>query len=289
MELKQLTYFVEIIRSGSLTQAAKKLAVTQPALSQAVQNLERGVGYMLVERGPRGLSLTPKGKIFLRYAVEVLDAADNLMEAAKGAEEVEKLRIYSGQTVATWVLPGIFSQLKKEYSDLFIEIREGDDQFVKKSLLSGEADLAITTEQIENEDVISEFLCEDTIGPAIATEHPLAQKLKITLSEILKEKFILYHAESAMQKIMDKLLTEARISDSIGRVMEVRSLAGMVKNIEAGLGVGFVSSLVKSEKLRMVGPQQLTYKRKFFLAVRNKREVRFKKISRSILEIGQKI
>jgi len=286
MELKQLKYFVEIIRAGSLTQAAKSFAVTQPALSQAIQNLEREMGYVLVERGPRGLTLTPKGKIFIRYAVEVLDAADNLVEAAKGAEEVERLRIYSGQTVATWVLPRIFSELKKEYSDLFIEIREGDDQFVQKSLLSGEADLAITSEQIENEDVISHFLCEDIIGPAVASEHPLAKKSKVSLNDILKEKFILYHAESAIQKIMDKLFREVKIADEIGRVMEVRSLAGMVKNIEAGMGVGFVSSLVKSEKLFMIGPGQLTYKRKFFLAVRRKREVRFKKISRSILEIG---
>lgn len=108
-------------------------------------------------------------------------------------------------------------------------------------------------------------------------------------TELLKEPFIQYHANSAIQKICSRMLSSGNILHKIQTGMEVRSLAAMAKYIEAGLGVGFISSLVKNENLKILAIPELTFQRQFYLVYRQKQEGRLKEAASKIVEIAQSI
>ena len=79
MDLKQLQYFVAIAEAGSITAAAKKLHLSQPPLSMQLKLLEEEMGTLLIERGPRSVTLTDAGRLLYRHAKQILTMADNAL------------------------------------------------------------------------------------------------------------------------------------------------------------------------------------------------------------------
>src|SRR4249919_3428730 len=97
MELRHLRYFIAVAEEGSFTQAAeKRLHTAQPSLSRQIRDLETILHVRLIIRGPRGLSLTPAGQIFLEHARLILSQADAAIEAARRAHKPTKTRFTVG-------------------------------------------------------------------------------------------------------------------------------------------------------------------------------------------------
>src|SRR5512145_2963740 len=120
MDLRQLKYFVEIVRRGGFTRAADAIHVAQPALSSAIRNLEAELGVMLLDRGGRQVTLTPDGRAFLAHAEEILGRVRGLeleMQERQGLVRGE-LVVALPAMLATYAFPRVLSAFRARHPRL---------------------------------------------------------------------------------------------------------------------------------------------------------------------------
>lgn len=252
MEFRQIRYFLEISRAGSFQKAALRLGLTQPALSRQIALLERELGQTLLERGPREVRLTPGGETALEYAVRLHDLWREMQDrVARPAQDLGgEFSISTGGTVAAWVLPGALGRLRRDFPELVLRVSEGDAQETREAVLRGDADLGILTGPLRDAALNQKYFFSDRILPVAAKSHPIFRKKRPRLEDIAGENFVLFHPASAIRRVVEKKLRGLRSRIRPQAVMELRSVESVIRSIEAGLGIGFVSELSLTEELR---------------------------------------
>lgn len=143
--LKQLRYFLAVVRHGHFGRAAAASAISQPALSMQIKELEEGLGARLFERTARRISPTALGDAFARRARDILNAVDELGDLARAAQDdlTGRLRIGIIPTIAPYLLPKLIKCLSESHCDLDIHIRETLTPKLVQELVDGQIDTAI--------------------------------------------------------------------------------------------------------------------------------------------------
>jgi LysR family hydrogen peroxide-inducible transcriptional activator len=143
--LKQIRYFETLARTGHFGRAADACAISQPALSMQIKELEETLGAALFERGARQISLTSLGEEFNLRAREILRSVDELADLARASQArlAGRLRIGVIPTIAPYLLPTIISNLTRQYGGLDIRVRETVTQRLIQELSEGRLDTAI--------------------------------------------------------------------------------------------------------------------------------------------------
>jgi len=143
--LKQLRYFEAVAKAGHFGRAADICAISQPALSMQIRELELILGTALFERGPRGVRLTQFGHSFGARARDILQAADDLADLARASHNQMNGRLRLGviPTVAPYLLPKMINQLGQSHPDLDLQIRESMTPRLTQDLRDGHLDAAI--------------------------------------------------------------------------------------------------------------------------------------------------
>ena len=142
MVLRYLEILEAVAETGTFTGAAKKLYITQSAVSHAVAELEKQAGTALFERLPKGAVLTPCGVSLLEESRGILTACRNLDRRIKHLEETTPVNIVSSITIASFMLPEILRQLKETAPDLHISVRVASANAALDILQRGNADIA---------------------------------------------------------------------------------------------------------------------------------------------------
>lgn len=145
MTLSQLRAFVTVAGTGSVRQAAARLVVSQPAVSAAVSALQADLGVPLVAREGRGLVLTPAGRVFARYARQVLGLVEEARVAAAGQLDPEhgRVRLAAVTTAGEHVLPAFLAAFRARYPEAEVVLEVGNRNRVWELLGFREVDLAI--------------------------------------------------------------------------------------------------------------------------------------------------
>lgn len=271
MEFRQLRYFLEIHRAGSFVRAAAGMGLTQPALSRQMALLERETGQALLERGGREIRLTPAGEVFLDYAVRINDLWLELNDAVKhpDRELAGEYSLSTGGTVAAYILPDVLKKIRKKYPQLVFRVSEGDAQETREALLRGDADLGFLTGEVSESALIQKPYLTDRIIPVAAKNHALfSRKKKLTLRDLDGEDFVFFHPASAVRRVVEKKLRSLKPKFVPQIAMELRSLQGVIRSIEAGLGIGFISEFCLTNKLRTLPFEELIAERKFYFSYR---------------------
>ncbi|MEM7615248.1 MAG: LysR family transcriptional regulator, partial [Pseudomonadota bacterium] len=145
LTLRQLRYFEAVARHGHFGRAAETCAISQPALSVQIKELEEGLGTQLFERSPRQVRLTAFGEEFAGRARDILRAVDELGELARAAHAglVGRLRLGVIPTIAPYLLPALIGELTRTYPEVDVEVRETVTQRLIDELGEGQLDTAI--------------------------------------------------------------------------------------------------------------------------------------------------
>src|SRR5579884_775909 len=124
MDFDQLETFLEVARLSSFSRAAEKRFRTQPAISSQIRSLEEEVGAKLLDRSGGKVSVTASGKLFLKFAEEILEARKMMLTALAESERVPKGEIVVGANEGNClhILPEVFAKFKKQYPDVNISI-----------------------------------------------------------------------------------------------------------------------------------------------------------------------
>lgn len=145
MELRQLRYFVSVAQMKSFSMASRSLGVAQPAMSRQIQQLERELGALLLDRRPRGITLTPTGELFLRRARQIL--AD--VEATRQEIGVQGTQLSGQHTlgmpipVTALLLERLYRECPRKFPGISLRLIEGFSALLPDWLVGGSIDLAI--------------------------------------------------------------------------------------------------------------------------------------------------
>jgi DNA-binding transcriptional LysR family regulator len=211
--LRHLELIAEIYDCRSILKASRRLSLTQPTLTKALQDVESTLGLKLFERSNRGIEPTEYGEIFARHA-KVL-----LAQLRHAAEELENLRVgYSGKvTVGTLlaasasILPDAIVLLKNERPGVAISVIVGTYDILMPALLAGDLDMVLgrlPTEGHSRALVYEEFYAEP-ICVVVRRGHPLTRKRRLTLRELANQPWLLPLPETELHRQIERAFIDA--------------------------------------------------------------------------------
>ena len=174
-----------------MTRAAQHLQLAQPALSQAIARLEAQVGVRLLERGPRGVTVTEAGRAFLEKAEATLAAVEDMNATARAwvREEQERLRAGFMSLTPPMMAGGLFPQFTAEHPEVTIEWRQLGYPTLDARAWLGDRDLALIWFAPGTPGLASQPIRTSPLVVAMAESHPLAGAAKLAVEEVLDETF----------------------------------------------------------------------------------------------------
>lgn len=192
--LKQIRYFVAAAETGSITEAGKRLHISQPSVSAAIAELEERFKVdLFVRHHAQGLSLTPAGARLLRDARSLLDQAEELRQDAQGLGQALEGELHVGcfQTFAPMVMPGLIRAFAAAHSAISITLHEDHVQGVLDSLRNGRTELALTYDLNLGPDLTFEPLVPMPLHAVLARRHKLASQSAVSLAELAEWPMVL--------------------------------------------------------------------------------------------------
>jgi DNA-binding transcriptional LysR family regulator len=189
--LRQLHYFVVVAREGQMTRAARQLHLAQPALSQAIAQLERRLGIKLLERHARGVDLTAAGDVFLSKAECVLAAADDADRAAESLARAARNAIEWGFVGSPPMVdaPELFADFVAAYPEVEVSFRELPFPCGAPTRWLAEVDVALCYSPTPHPEVHIQALRTELRVVLAARNHPLATRSQLAVAEVLDETF----------------------------------------------------------------------------------------------------
>ncbi|KAF1052266.1 MAG: HTH-type transcriptional regulator GltC [Stenotrophomonas maltophilia] len=193
MEFKQLRSFLEVVRQGSFTQAASHLNASQSAISKQVAQLEQSLKVQLLERSGPQIRLTAAGDVVLRHAEgmlrlrrELLTELDDLSQMKRG-----ELRLGLPLLGADALFAGRFAEYRRRYPQIAVHLMEGGSKTLEQAVHTGELELAGCLTPSDSAFDWQPF-CNEPLDALLPSQHPLAARQSIVLSELADTPFLLY-------------------------------------------------------------------------------------------------
>jgi DNA-binding transcriptional LysR family regulator len=253
MSMDQLRSLVEVARRGAITDAARALGLTQPALTRRIQLLEAEFGTPLLSRSQKGVRLTELGRLVEAESRGLLERYDHLKQEVGAHLRLERgsVRIGGGATAVSFLLPPLIRDFRRKHCDVVFQLKEAGSHEVAHDVLREQLELGIVTLPVGMEDLEVIPLRRDSIVLVAARDHPFARRGRVPAAALNGVRLIGFERDSAIRRLVDGALEEAGIQVEV--VMELRSIQSILRMVALRLGVAFVSRLGVDAAGRGVG------------------------------------
>jgi len=191
--LRQLRYFDAVARWRHFGKAAEAVAISQPALSMQIKELEERLGMTLVERRARGVSLTAEGAEVANRAEAILASVRDLTDFARhrGAPLTGPLRLGVIPSIAPYLLPRALPVLRERHPGLQLQLRETQTQYLIEELLRGDVDVLLLALPVEEQEIESLSLFDDRFLLAVPAAQKCRADQKATSELLAPERLLL--------------------------------------------------------------------------------------------------
>lgn len=251
MNLQQMRYVFEVARRGlNVSEAAVALHTSQPGVSRQIRVLEEELGVdIFVRQGKRLTGITAPGREILKIAERMLHDVDNLRGVGRefSNEASGSLSIATTHTQARYVLPRVIQEFMRRYPSVRVSLHQGSPAQVCEYVLAGEADIAIATEAIGEQEELIMLPCYQWNRCVIAeARHPILKAKPLTLEEIAKHPIITYDFAFTGRSQINQAFAARGLSPN---VVLTAIDADIIKTYVAlGLGVGIMAAMAYDEK-----------------------------------------
>ena len=242
MELRHLEYFVEVVRLGGFTAAAKALGTTQPTVSKALSLLEHECGVPLLDRLNGGVKVTDVGQLVLRRATAMLAERDNIR--AEIAEHkglaTGRLRLGLPMLGSSILFAPLVAAYRQRYPGIEIDLQEQGSHRLEELVRSGQIEMGATLYPVPPDFEWQEVIDEPMVA-LLPMGHPLAGRRSVKFNELIKSPFILFDQGFALNTIMAKACRARNIELNVAaRGAHADFIIALVS---AGLGVSLLPRL----------------------------------------------
>jgi len=283
MDFRQLETFVEVAKLKSFSKAAEKLYITQPTVTNHIQNLEKELGTLLINRLGKTITLTHAGNILYNYAVNILNTCDKAkfdLATYKGKIQGH-IQIYSSSVPRNYLLPKIISSFLKFYPDVTFTIGDGDSKNVVSSILDGETDFGILGAKYSSNSLKYINLMDDELLLITPNndKFPYENYSFIDKEVLFKVRFIIREDGSGTRALVEDVLQKSNIPlDKINIIGIIEDSNTIKELVSLGVGVSFFSKrAIKSDlelgRFKAFYIKDLKFIREFYFAYHKNRQL----------------
>lgn len=247
--LRQIEAFKALVESGTVSNAAKALNVSQPAVSKLLTHLEEDVGFALFERGRGRIRVTGRGMRLYDEIDRVFSGVNQISQA------IEEIRKEAGGRLQVGVMPGISSrflaatasQICEEFPDLQIALAFHSSEFISDALLAQRFDLGIITQAIDSPHFETKVIDERPLVAVLPKGHRLEAADEISVKDFDNEAFVAFTQQSQTGRIMAEGMANYGVTPKIA--IEATTAQTVCECVAAGMGVAVMSPIFVTEFL----------------------------------------
>jgi DNA-binding transcriptional LysR family regulator len=248
MLLREVEVFVQVARSGGVSEAARVLAISQPAATSRLRSLERELGVSLFERSNRGMELSAAGRVFLPFAERILVATQDALKFVREyrAGEASPLVIGCSGYASTHHLAGYLTRLRSVLPEARTVIRTGHSEDVAEWVLRREVEVGIVR-QVRHPDLAWAPLVRDALVLVVSPLHPFAERRDVSAAEVGAAGLIQFARHPAFVELAQNLFDGTGVTPSVNEGAD--TVEGAKVLVEAGFGVGALPRLSVAREL----------------------------------------
>lgn len=231
MDIKQIEYFVSIADTGSFSQAAEELYISQSSLSKAIIAMEKELDVKLFDRNKRRIALTDAGKVFFTHALKLKENYRSmLVDLGEYKKTTPSLVLAAIPVIAQYGITSYVAKFKKTYPHINFTLEEREASVVWPGLSQHKYDLAFARDYNIDPSVFSYFpLLTDKLTVAVSCDHRFAKRKSISLTELSDENFIMFNKGTLIHELS---MNACRLAGLEPRVfyatLRAASIIGMV-------------------------------------------------------------
>jgi DNA-binding transcriptional LysR family regulator len=243
VNLRQIEAFYSVMRCGTVVGAAQMMSVTQPAISRSIALLELRIGYKLFERRGRKLLATPEGDAFFREIEPIYGSLDRIAQTAQdiGQLRAGELRIATLPALSLGVVPRAVAEFLAERPKVKVYIQTLPSRQIADQIATRQFDVALVELPLSKASISIEPLEPVPICAVIPRSHQLAQKRRISLSELAGERMILLSQHSYIRYQIEDAFAKLHISPNV--VLETPNSLVACALVAAGVGISLISKV----------------------------------------------
>jgi DNA-binding transcriptional LysR family regulator len=249
LDSRQLRAFRVLARTGSFTQTARELHLTQSGISHSMKALETETGCRLLDRLGKKVVLTQAGEQLLQHTEKILSEMETARESLKqlGKWGKGRLRLGASTTACQRIIPPVLREFKESFPDHAITLEPGDTPQLVGSLLKQRIDLALTLEVEKEPQLEFHPLFDDDLQFIVSARHPWAQGGRVERGEISRQSYILYSKTSVTFRLIEKYFRHEEMV--LNTVLEVGSMEATKELVKLGLGISILAPWICKKEI----------------------------------------
>ncbi|WP_028043254.1 LysR family transcriptional regulator [Candidatus Stoquefichus massiliensis] len=268
MTLRHLEIFIKVYEFQSITKAAKEMHIAQPSISLAIKEMENYYSVCFFDRMNRKIFPTAAAKQFYEYAVHIISLFSEMEKGIKNWEEEGIMRIGSSMTISQYVLPHIVQLLKEKYPNLKMKMYVYNSETLEKMIIENKIDFALVETNLQNDNIIQIPFMSDYLSTIVYPTHPLVQKQKIQLSDLIHYPILMREEGSSVYNLVNSLFVAHQYH--IEYAMESTSTQAIVKSVESNLGIAtlpfiLVRDAIEDKKVCEIFVSELNIQRSYHI------------------------
>lgn len=280
--LDLMRLFAQIVEEQSFTVVARKLRISQPAVSNQMRAFEEKLGTKLLYRKGKGFGLTTEGETVYRHALNILDEWSELMREIGSSEKLMNGSVHIGAShiPGEYLLPNYLAKFRTLYSEIKFKLSIGDSLEMAEKVLAHEVDFAVVGAVYDTEKLTSEFWLKDQLCIVVSSDHPLSACQSIDISTLKEYPLIIRENGSGHRRAYEQALAKHGLDiNDFNVALEVGSSEAVKNAVRSGLGYSFLSrhALDSCEKqgLECLNLKDLNIDRGFYLLSRRNKPLTF--------------
>lgn len=248
IDVRQLRAFRVLARTGSFTQTARELRITQSGVSHSVKALETEIGCRLLDRLGKKIALTQAGEQLLIHAGKILSemecARESLSQLGKWGKG--RLRLGASTTACQYIIPAVLREFKESFPQHTITIEPGDTTDLEQALLQRRIDLALTLASDEPQ-LETVPLFADELQFIVSALHPWAESGHVQRAEIPRQNYILYNKNSITFRLIEDYFRQEQMV--LNTVIEVGSMEATKELVKLGIGISILAPWIAKKEI----------------------------------------
>ena len=278
MNLGHLLIFHAVADERSISRAAERLMISQPAASKQLAQLERSLGVRLLDRLPRGIRLTEAGELLASYAQKLfaIEAEAEIALLELRGMRRGRLRLGASTTLGVYLLPEPFVRFRETYPEIQITLEVIGSPAVERRLVDGDLDMGFTESFSGSVELEAVPFGTDQLVAIAPYGHPLSRKRRVMPEQLCQQPFVVRETGSETKSFVEQALAAKGLT--ISPVMSLGTTEAIKRAVAAGIGVSIVSKLaieleLKARRLSIIPVSSLSISRPIYRVQRKRSEL----------------